>query len=983
MRFHVLGPIEVTGSAGGAPPPGSRQRRLLSVLLAKHNLVVSRDRLVEVVWDGDVTESTYHTLAVHISNLRKRLQPLTDAGQDMEVLETVGEGYRLHLEADQLDAADFERLVRRGRSLLDNGDPFAAAQTLARALELWRGPAFGDAADLPLVHEEAIRLDESRLAALETRLEARLELGDHTELVAELEALVAEHPLRETFWSQLMLSLYRCDRQAEALAAFRRYSEYIGELGLEPSANLQRLEDQILLGDPGLSAPAVSRVTAQSPPAERTRLVGRSADLDRLGSLLDETRLLTLTGTGGVGKTRLAQSLAWSLIDNDMSVWWVDLAGLTDADRLLETVAAAGGIPQGMNVDLGDMLASLLAQPPATVIVLDTAEHLVSAAARLVDYLLDRVPTLRFIVTSREPLQVGGETVWNVESLSFPEEGAPMNEVREAAAVQLFLQRAESRGTSLAREDLPAVAEVCRRLDGIPLAIELAAARAPTLAPHGIVERLNDRFSLLGAGMRTALPRHRTLEGAIDWSYQLLEENDRRLLSRLSVFKGPFDLKAAGEVCGFDQLETARVEEAVQRLVDQSMIDVQVSASRSRLRLLESIREFAWDRLDDDPQAMLQRHRDWAVRFAERGEQGSLRGDAGRWTRELIASIDDFRAAWQWSLESQEVEPALVMAAALQWPLCISGRSREAEKWIAHAKDLIDGRSFSAKTQARVALVHGVSRLVKCDLEAGRQSLEEAQAVYLDLEHIPGQYWTEYWLILLELADRRRLEGARVDHLSELARAWSDDAAILRADWLRLRVKLLEYLTSWPDIDQSTVSAEAKHAAVLAEEAGEAGYIDISADSRGEQAVLMAAVGDPEWLSTARQAADGVQRIGAGHQYAGTMLKIAEAAVMAGSLDHARNWLEVATRVGTIMDVQWAHTTALRIGASAARQQGRATLKEDLLGAAGDEAIMPIGMVLSDGAAPGTASTATFPAETLWEAFEPDGEDRHTDGDQC
>lgn len=978
----MLGPIEVTGSAGGAPPPGSRQRRLLSVLLAKHNLVVSRERLVEVVWDGDVTKSTYHTLAVHISNLRKRLQPLTDAGQDMEVLETVGEGYRLHLEADQLDAADFERLVRRGRSLLDNGDPFAAAQTLARALELWRGPAFGDAADLPLVHEEAIRLDESRLSALETSLEARLELGDHSELVAELESLVAEHPLRETFWSQLMLSLYRCDRQAEALAAFRRYSEHVGGLGLEPSANLQRLEDQILLGDPGLSAPAVSRLTAQSPPAERNRLVGRTADLDRIRSLLNNTRLLTLTGTGGVGKTRLAQSLAWSLIDDEVPVWWVDLAGLTDADRLLETVAAAGGIPQGMNADLREMLADLLAQPPAAVIVLDTAEHLVSAAARMVDHLLDRVPTLRFIVTSREPLQVGGETVWRVESLPFPELGATTNEIRDSAAVELFMQRAESRGAGLRPEDLPAIATICRRLDGIPLAIELAAARAPTLAAPGIVERLNDRFSLLGAGIRTALPRHRTLEAAIDWSYQLLEVEDRCLLSRLSVFKGPFDLEAAEKVCGFEPLETSNVEEAVQRLVDQSMIDVEVSATRSRLRLLESIREFAWDRLDDDAETMLRRHRDWAVRFAERGEQGSLR-DAGRWTRELVASIDDFRAAWQWSLGSQEVEPALVMAAALQWPLCISGRSREAEKWIAHAKDLIDTRTFSAKTRARVALVHGVSRLVKCDLEAGRQSLDEAQAVYLDLEHIPGQYWTEYWHILLELADRRRLEVARVDHLSELAQAWGDDSAIYRADWVRLRVDLLKQLASWPDVDQSSVSAEAKRAAVLAEEAGDAGYIDISSDSKGEQAVLMAAVGDPEWLPTARQAADGVQRIGAGHQYAGTLLKVAEAAVMVGSLDHAKSWLEAATDVGTIMDVKWAHTTALRIGARAAQQQSRSTLEETLLRAAGDEAIMPIGMVLGRGSAPNSASPATFPAEALWEAFEPDTEDRHTDGHRC
>lgn len=958
------------------PAPGSRQRSVLSVLLAKVNEVVSRDRLVDVVWGEEVTESTYHTLAVHISNLRKRLRSASGSDDGISVLETVGEGYRLRLGSDQLDASVFEKLARRGQGLLEAGDPSAAALTLAQALELWRGSAFGDMADLPFVHDEAIRLNESRLAALEISVDARLALGQHSELVAELESLVAEHPLRERYWSQLMLSLHRCGRQAEALATYRRYCDHLGELGLEPSSYLRGLEDKILIDDPELSPPPVRPSTSQSPPAERSRLIGRDAELKHLSSQLSETRLLTLTGTGGVGKTRLAQRLAWSLIDEDVPVWWVDLAGLTDPDRLQETVAAAGDVPQSAHADLGDTLARVLVNPPPTVIVLDTAEHLVSATANLVDELLDRVPTLRFVVTSREPLQVRGEVVWRVASLALPEVGASESDMFASAATELFIDRSESRGAKANPGDLAAMADICRRLDGIPLAIELAAARTPTLTPRAIADRLNDRFALLGGAMRAALPRHRTLEAVIDWSFRLLDETDRRLLSRLAVFKGPFDLEAAVAVCGFDPLSAGDVEEGVSRLVDQSMIEVISSGSLPRFRIMESIQVFAWDRLADDPELILRRHRDWALQFAERGERRSIQ-DAGTWIHRVTSSIDDFRAAWQWSMDAGEIEQALVMAAALQWPLCVSGRSREAENWIAQAKT-IDTESLPPKSRARVALVYGVSRLVKCDLQAARASEEEAAWLYRDLEHIPGQYWAEYWLILICLAERRLPTIETIEDLASLARAWGDESAIYRADWVRLRFDVINELATWPDTDALALAAAAKRAAALAEEATEAGFIDLAADARSEQAILMAAADDSDWLPVARQAANEVRRIGAGHQYVGVLLKLAEAAVLMQAFDHAKVWLTAATDIATVMDEAWPHTTALHIGAKAAEQQGRAHLRATLFRAAGDSATSPHGMVLGFEAPASDDAQVTLPVDALWEAFVPDREDPPT-----
>lgn len=971
MRFHVLGPIEVEGSDGGAPAPGSRQRALLSVLLAKVNEVVSRDRLVDVVWEGEVTESTHHTLAVHISNLRKRLRPVSGPDDGVSVLETAGEGYRLRLESDQLDAFEFEKLADRGQGLLASGDPSTAALTLKRALELWRGPAFGDSADLAFVHDEAIRLDEFRLAAIEARVEARLALGHHGQLVAELESLVAEHPLRETYWGQLMLSLYRCGRHAESLSAYRRYSDHLAELGLEPSPYLRRLEDRILIDDPDLApTPPVRPKTSRSPPAERNRLIGRDIELRQLSTRLSETRLLTLTGTGGVGKTRMAQRLAWSLIDEEVPVWWVDLAGLTDPERLLETVAAAGDIPQSAHADLTDSVIRVLAEPPPKVIVLDTVEHLVSSTARLVDQLLDRVATLRFLITSREPLQVGGETVWRVASLSLPELEATASDVLASTAVQLFVDRAASRGTEANTGDLAAVADICRRLDGIPLAIELAAARTPTLTPQAIADRLNDRFSLLGGAQRAALPRHRTLEAVIDWSFRLLEETDRRLLSRLAVFRGPFDLEAATAVGGFEPLPERNVEEAITRLADQSMIEVVSSDGLPQFRMMESVQSFAWDRLADDPDLVLRRHRDWARQFAERGERGAIQ-NAGTWIHRVTSSIDDFRAAWQWSMDVGEVEQAMMMAAALQWPLCVSGRSREAENWIAEAKSHIDSGSLPAKSRARVALVYGVSRLVRCDLGAARASEEEAAQLYRDLEHIPGQYWTEFWLILIDLAGRRLPTIEAIENLDSLARAWGDKSAICRADWLRLRYDVLDELAAWPDTDPDALSASSKRAAALAQEATDAGFADLAADARAEQAILLAAAQDADWLSVAEQAANEVRRIGAGHQYAGVLLKIAEAAVLMGAFKQAKTWLEAATDIARVMDEPWPHTTALRIGAEAAGLQGRAQLQSTLLRAAGESATSPHGIVLGFESPAGDSPQDIRPVDALWEAFAP------------
>ncbi len=588
LELRILGPVQAVrggrGLAVGGPKPGA----VLAMLLLEAGRVVPAGQLIEELWRGRPPPGAAVTLRSYVSRLRALLAP--DA-----VLVARGGGYGIDVAPGQVDASRFERLTGAGQAALGRGEAAVAASRFGEALALWRGPALADVADVERLALEAARLEELRLVAVEGRIEAELGLGLHAEVAGELERLVAEHPLRERLWRLLVLALYRCERQADALAAYRRARAMLaGELGLEPGEELRRLEQAVLRHD----VPAVPRRSERhNLPAQLTSFLGREQDLAQLEQLLAGTRLLTLTGPGGVGKTRLARKLAAVAADRfPDGTWLTSLAGLADPALVASQVMEALGVRQGGEARVTDALLFRL-RDAGLLLVLDNCEHLLDACAELAGTLLRGSPGLRVLATSREPLGVPGEVVFAVPPLAVPAEPADAEAIAGAPAVRLFLDRGSAArgGVAPAAASIQAVARICRELDGLPLAIELAAARASALSVEEIERHLQDLFRFLAYRRPAADPRHQALKAAIDWSYQLLSEPERRVLGELSVFAGGFSLDAAAAVCcGGDQ---AAALDAVDALAAKSLVVAEVNQVTTRYRLLETIRQYAAGRL--------------------------------------------------------------------------------------------------------------------------------------------------------------------------------------------------------------------------------------------------------------------------------------------------------------------------------------------------------------------------------------------------
>ncbi|MGW0131828.1 BTAD domain-containing putative transcriptional regulator [Streptomyces sp. NPDC003299] len=578
MRFGILGPLEIrTGDGSPLDPGGPRPRALLTLLLLDAGRAVPADRLLDGLYGAEPPAEAANALQSQISRLRRRLAP--HAG-----IEAAPAGYRLTAGPDTVDAHRFSRLAAEGRAALGAGDHARAAALLRDALALWRGPALPD---LPGAHAERIRLQELRLTAVQDRIEADLALGGGAELVPELRALLAEHPLSERLYGQLMRALHAGGRPAEALTVFEETRRTLAEeLGADPSPELAALHADLLRARSG--APARRRL-----PAQLTRFVGRETELARIAASLAASRLVTLTGPGGVGKTRLALEAAAQAQEAGPAtpigsgagsvprggrragadVCLVELAALTDGERIPYAVLAALGVREGLRAPATDATDRLLAalEDREVLLVLDNCEHLVEPAARTTALLLAACPGVRVLATSRESLGITGEVL------------VPVPPLPEEPAVRLLLDRARAVRPDLDGGDAR-VAEICRALDGLPLAIELAAARLRTLSPGELADRLHDRFRLLARGDRAKAPRHRTLRAVVEWSWELLDEEERELASRLTVFRGGATLDAVAAVCG-----VPHPEDVLASLVEKSFLEV----SGSRYRMLETIRAYA------------------------------------------------------------------------------------------------------------------------------------------------------------------------------------------------------------------------------------------------------------------------------------------------------------------------------------------------------------------------------------------------------
>ncbi|PWR09833.1 transcriptional regulator [Micromonospora acroterricola] len=657
MQFGVLGPLAVTTDVGEpVVVPGTKVRALLADLLTNRNRVVSADRLIDDLWGDDAPANPAGALQVRVSQLRRALNDAEPGARDL--VESRPPGYLLR--AGAVDADRFAELARS-----------TDVERLTEALGLWRGDAYADAADAEFVRAEATRLTEQRLTVQERLAEARLARGEHDLVAADLAELVARHPLRESLRAVQLRALYAAGRQSEALDSYAELRDRLAdELGLDPGPELVALHRRILEQDAGLSAPPKAAIIRNSLPAQLDELVGRAEALTELRALLPRQRLVTLVGPGGVGKTRLATEAAraQSLPDG---VHLVELAPLPAGDpRVAEQVLGVLDAREtaGASLSAADRVVAAL-RHRHLLLVLDNCEHVIEPVAELVARLLRAAPGVSVLATSREALGLTGELLWEVPPLSLPEDD-DLDAVRRSAAARLFAARAsaQQRAFRLDGRTAPAVAQLCRRLDGLPLALELAATRVRALGLRGVVDRLDDRFRLLTTQQRDVPPRQRTLTAVIGWSWDLLDEADQAVLARLAVFSDGCTPDAAERVCRTDL-------DALARLVDRSLVVLDDSGVVPRYRLLESVAAFCLDRLTDADEVRA-RHAAYYTELAERADP-RLRGpDQQRWLALLDAETANLRSALVHG-------GGLRLAVALSWYWYLRGRLTEARRALA------------------------------------------------------------------------------------------------------------------------------------------------------------------------------------------------------------------------------------------------------------------------------------------------------------
>lgn len=705
MDVRVLGPLEVVADGASVRLRAPKQRRLLAALVVAQGTPLSTDALVDAVWGDSPPPSARKLLQVYTSQLRKVL------GEDARIV-SGPTGYALELAAEALDAARFEQLVREGRRALRDGNAQLADSLLTRARALWRGSAYADVAYDDFARTEAERLEELRLVAFEEWTDAQLRLGRHGEVAAELVAVAAAHPLRESMQALAMLALYRSGRQAGALELYATTRRLMREeLGLEPRRELRELQRRILRQDPELER--VEAATRRSRlPAAPNALVGRERELADLRELLarPDARLVTLTGAGGTGKTRLALTIARELepaYANGAAL--VPLAPLSDPELVVPAIARAVGLDDGATRPTVESLAAAL-EPRELLLVLDNAEHLRAAAPAYAE-LAARVPRLRILVTSRTVLHLSSEHVYPVPPL--PED--------DAVALFRLRARALDPGFELTEEVEDDVSEICRRVDLLPLGIELAAGKIRTLTARALRERLDRRLSVLTGGPRDLPARQQTLRATIDWSIGLLAPGERRALARLSVFAGGCTAEAAEGVCGAD-LDTLAA------LVDHNLVRRFDVDGEPRFLLLQTIREHAAERLErtSEQKAVRERHADWYLELAEQAEPHLTAADQPRWFATLERERDNLRAALAHLATTGDVERRLRLAIALSRYWYVRGHLAQARTWLERALAASDESVGDLHRRALTA--NAAVCLLQGDYEAATAFAERALA---------------------------------------------------------------------------------------------------------------------------------------------------------------------------------------------------------------------------------------------------------------
>ena len=642
LSIGLLGPLSVTVGGQDVVVSGARRRDVLIRLALNEGRPLESSRLLESVWEGEAPASAANSLQAHVGYLRRQLGGAW--------LVTEGRAYRLDLQGVTVDSIEFEHEVAAARVALDGLRAGEAVELLRSALARWRGPALVDVVDHSWGQAEIARLTELHGTAHELLLQALLAAGRYGDVAVAGEQAVAEHPLREELWRSLMIGLARAGRAAEAGRVFHRYRSWLGEeIGLEPSTELFALDSAILSGVEA-PRPVSGRLEPGRLPRVTSMVVGRDDVLRRVGEAVGTPGLITLVGAGGVGKTTVALKVAHAgAADFADRVWFVDLAPVTEPSAVIVAVCQALGLTTRPRAALEELRRAV--DGLRALIVMDNCEHVLDAAADVVRAMLRDGSSVSVLATSRQPLGVDGERVWPIHPL-------PIGVAGSGGAVDLFLRRAADAGEIVDPESHPAVGEICQRLDGLPLAVELAAARFRALGAEGLLASLSERLDGLGGG-RLATPRHQTLGAAVEWSLDLLSPRQRLGFALLSVFAGGFDLRAAETVLlveGFDRHEVA---DLMVELVDRSMVEPDALGHRRRYRVLETLRHFG--------SVLLGKHGGDAVRHAHAEHYTELAvalaalangPEQGIALEQYELDIVNVRAAFQWRLAADDIEQA-------------------------------------------------------------------------------------------------------------------------------------------------------------------------------------------------------------------------------------------------------------------------------------------------------------------------------------
>jgi predicted ATPase/DNA-binding SARP family transcriptional activator len=715
LKIRLLGPFEVVAGRGPLDVSGSKRHRLLALLALRRGRVLGVDELIDALWGEALPAAPRNALQHHVARLRAVLGQETIAASD--------DGYALT--DATVDALRFEELLGEARVALREGDPAAAADSIAQALGLWRGPALHGLANTTWFSGEARRLEALRVDALEEQFEAALALGEHREIVSGLRAAVEENPFRERLWGQLMLALYRSGRQADALESFQGARRVLGkELGLEPGPELRRLQEAILAHDP-LIAPVLDAPRRGNLPRAPTSFVDREEELAQVIELLREHRLVTLTGPPGVGKSRLALEVGRAL-EGEIAdgIWRVDLAraaGAADVAGLVaRTVGARGADP------LERVIARLRASD--AMLLLDGCRSVVDEAARIASTVLSECPDVRVLATSRELLHVPGGARVHLEPLAVPDRAA--TESDEWPALQLFLARAHAArpGFDLTPEAAPLAAEITRRVDGLPLAIELVAARVSVL---GLAELLSivERRLALRHDRPASDPARTALQDLVEWSYDLLHSDEQTLLHQLAVHRGGASFESlltAAERHGLDEPTATYLLGA---LVDKSIVSVSFPDGEARYDLLDTVRDYVIEQLAESGvlAAAQKAHADYFATLADAARTGLRSPEWLSWMKRLEREHDNFWAALAYARDTPDPLVRARLGAGLGWYFGTAERVSEGRAFIEAALAAADDVPLPLRVELLAYLCYLATE--EEDLEAAVEAGEQGVAL--------------------------------------------------------------------------------------------------------------------------------------------------------------------------------------------------------------------------------------------------------------